>query len=166
MAIKAIVFDVYGTLYDVRSVEGLTEAAFPGHGEFITHIWRMKQLEYTWLRSMMGRYEDFWTITKDSLAFTLGALGLEADAELFDRVAERYNNLDPFPDAKPALESLSHYRLAVLSNGSPAMLGALMRNTGFDRLIGSTISVDARHVFKPDPRAYSLVEERLGLSPK
>jgi 2-haloacid dehalogenase len=91
---------------------------------------------------------------------------LEADAELFDSVAERYNNLDPFPDAKSALESLSHYRLAVLSNGSPAMLGALMRNTGFDRLIGATISVDARRVFKLDPRAYSLVEERLGLSPK
>jgi 2-haloacid dehalogenase len=163
MTIKAIVFDAYGTLYDVQSVVGVTDAAFPGHGDFITQVWRMKQLEYTWLRSMMGRYEDFWTITKDALAYTLGLLGLEADAGLFEQIAEKYNNLDPYPDAKAALQSLSHYRLAILSNGSPDMLAALVHNSGFGPLLEATISIDERRVFKPDPRAYELVEERLGL---
>ncbi|MEJ1976144.1 MAG: haloacid dehalogenase type II [Acetobacteraceae bacterium] len=166
MTIKAIVFDAYGTLYDVQSVVRVTDAAFPGHGDFITQVWRMKQLEYTWLRSMMGRYEDFWTITKDALAYTIGLLGLEADAGLFDRIAETYNTLDPYPDAKPALQSLSGYRLAILSNGSPDMLRALVHNTGLDHLLEATISVDAKKAFKPDPRAYALVEERLGLRPE
>jgi 2-haloacid dehalogenase len=165
MTVKAIVFDAYGTLYDVQSVVGITDAAFPGFGEFITPVWRMKQLEYTWLRSMMGRYEDFWTVTKDSLAFTLGLLGIEPDAHLFERIAEAYNNLAPYPDAKAALQSLSHYRLAILSNGSPTMLQTLVRNSGFAEMFEAIISVDEKKIFKPDPRAYELVEERLGLTP-
>jgi 2-haloacid dehalogenase len=165
-AIKAFVFDAYGTLYDVQSVEGVTNAAFPGYGEFITQVWRLKQLEYTWLRSMMGKYEDFWTITKEALAFTLAALGLEADAPLFGKIAETYNTLAPYSDAASALRSLSGYHLAILSNGSPDMLHALVRNSGLDSLIRTIISVDARKVYKPDPRAYELVEERIGVPPE
>jgi 2-haloacid dehalogenase len=163
MTIEAIVFDAYGTLYDVQSVEGVINGAFPGHGAFITQIWRMKQLEYTWLRSMMGRYEDFWQITKDSLAFALDALGLTADPALFAQIAEAYNNLTLYPEAKAALAALSGYRLAILSNGSPDMLNALVRNSGL--AINATISVDAKRVYKPDPRAYALVEESLGVTP-
>jgi len=166
MAIKSVVFDVYGTLCDIRSVVPLIDIEFPGQGELIAGIWRMKQLEYTWLRSMMGRYENFWTITRDALAFTLTSLKLEADTEAFNRIVEKYNDLDLYPDAKPALRSLSQYQLAVLSNGSPTMLQMLSKNTGLDRLIGQTISVDPEQVFKPDPRTYSLVEKRLGVPPE
>ncbi|MBV9079329.1 MAG: haloacid dehalogenase type II [Methylobacteriaceae bacterium] len=163
--IKAFVFDAYGTLYDVQSVAAVTDAAFPGHGSYITQVWRLKQLEYTWLRSLMGRYEDFWTVTRDALAYTLKTLDLAADERLFDELAEAYNRLTPYPDAAATLERLSAHRRAILSNGSPGMLAALVRNSGLDRLLEQTISVDSRRVFKPDPRAYELVEERLGVAP-
>lgn len=163
MPIKAFVFDAYGTLYDVQSVAGVTDAAFPGHGDYITQAWRMKQLEYTWLRSLMGAYEDFWSVTRSSLAYTLKTLGLEASPELFERLADAYNNLKPYPDARAALESLAAYDRAILSNGSPAMLTALVANSGFGDLLKAVLSVDAKGVFKPDPRSYELVEERLGV---
>jgi 2-haloacid dehalogenase len=165
MTIKAFVFDAYGTLYDVQSVAAVTDAAFPGHGAYITQVWRLKQLEYTWLRSLMGRYEDFLTVTRESLAYTLGTLGLSADEALFDRIVAAYDNLSPYPDALEALNALAGYRLAILSNGSPAMLDALVGNTGLDRHLEAVISVDAKRVFKPDRGAYELVEERLGIRP-
>ena len=165
MTIKAVVFDAYGTLYDVQSVARVTDAAFPGHGDYITQIWRLKQLEYTWLRSMMGQYEDFWTITQDSLAYTLATLGLQADTALFARIAEAYNQLTPYADAKAALAALSGYRLAIFSNGSPAMLSALVAHSGLTDLVPTVISVDAARAFKPDPRTYALVEQALGVPP-
>lgn len=166
MMIKAFVFDAYGTLYDVQSVSALTDKAFPGYGNYITQVWRMKQLEYTWLRSLMGRYEDFWKITRDSLAYTLKTIGLEPSESLFEEIAEKYNNLDPYPDAVGALQQLSGCKRAILSNGSPQMLEALTYNTGLDKYLDAVISVDSKQVFKPDPRAYELVQEKLGLSPK
>ena len=166
MAIKAFVFDAYGTLYDVQSVAAVTDAAFPGYGGYITQVWRLKQLEYTWLRSLMGRYEDFETVTRESLGYTLRTLGLEPEPHLFDRIVETYSNLEPYPDALEALGALGTYRLAILSNGSPAMLNALVRNTGLERFLEATLSVDERRVFKPDPRAYEIVEARLGVRPE
>ena len=166
MAISAFVFDAYGTLYDVQSVSAVIDEAFPGRGDYITQIWRMKQLEYTWLRSMMRRYEDFWTITREALAYTLRTLDLKVDGSLFDRISERYNTLDPYPDAKGALSALSQYELAILSNGSPGMLNELTRNTGLDLMLDAVISVHSKRVFKPDPRAYELVQEQLGFSPQ
>jgi len=166
MAIKAIVFDAYGTLYDVQSVARATEQAFPGRGDYITQVWRLKQLEYTWLRSVMGRYQDFRAVTRESLQYTLGTLGVEANATVFDRIVDAYNTLSPYPEAEQALGALSHYRLAILSNGSPDMLDALVRHSGFDRYLEAVISVDAKQVFKPDPRAYELVQERLGVRPE
>jgi len=166
MAIKAFVFDAYGTLYDVQSVGAATEAAFPGHGDYITQVWRLKQLEYTWLRSLMRRYEDFRTVTRDSLGYTLGTIGLTADAALLDRIVDAYNRLAPYPEAAEALASLGGFRLAILSNGSPDMLDALVRNSGFDRYLEAVISVDAKRAYKPDPRAYALVRERLGVEPR
>ena len=165
MVMKAIVFDAYGTLYDVQSVDGVIEAAFPGRGSFIAQIWRLKQLEYTWLRTMMGRYEDFRHVTRDALAFTLHVLGLQADSELFDRFVEQYNRLDLYSDVRQTLEVLSGYQLAILSNGSPGMLQALASNSGMETLIPTILSVDEKRAFKPDPRAYELVGERLGLTP-
>jgi 2-haloacid dehalogenase len=164
--IKALIFDAYGTLYDVQSIADITEAAFPGHGDYITQIWRMKQLEYSWLRSLMGRYEDFWTVTRESLDYALQTLGLEPPPKLFDDLAEAYNRLRPYADAQEALQSLSRYRLAILSNGSPQMLTSLVRNTGLDRYLEKAISVHPKRVFKPDPRAYALAEEELGVKPE
>jgi 2-haloacid dehalogenase len=165
MTIQAIVFDAYGTLYDVQSVAGVTDAAFPGHGAYITQVWRLKQLEYTWLRSLMGRYEDFRAVTRDSLSYTLGTLGLTADAALFGRIVDAYNTLAPYAEAAQALGELAKYRLAILSNGSPDMLDALVRNSGLDRYLKAVISVDAKKAYKPDPRTYELIQERLGVRP-
>lgn len=164
MAIKALVFDAYGTLYDVQTVSAITDKAFPGHGDYITQVWRMKQLEYTWLRTLLGEYQDFWTVTRDALAYTLRTIGLEADQKLFDEIAEAYNNLAPYPDAKEALTALSGYRLAILSNGNPGMLNALTRNSGLDKHLETSISVDSMKAFKPDPRAYEPVKKVMGLS--
>lgn len=161
--IKAIVFDAYGTLYDVQSVAAITDAAFPGHGEYITQVWRMKQLEYTWLRSLMGRYADFWAVTREALAYTLATLDLITTETLIDEIASAYNSLTAYPEAERALASLQNFRLAILSNGSPAMLSALVANSGFDRFLEVTMSVDGKRAYKPDPRAYEIVGETLGI---
>src|SRR5262249_37179674 len=126
MTIKAVVFDAYGTLYDVQSVADVTEEAFPGYGEIITQVWRSKQLEYTWLRSLMRRYQDFAHVTQDSLAYTLRSLGLAHDRDTFDRIMQKYLDLDLYPDARATLQALKGRKLAILSNGSPGMLNALV----------------------------------------
>src|ERR1700730_15621183 len=144
MTIKAVVFDAYGTLYDVQSVAAITDQAYPGYGELITQIWRIKQLEYTWLRSLMRRYMDFSAITRESLGYTLDCLGLKHDAQVFDSIMDKYVHLDLYPDALPALSELKDRKLAILSNGSPAMLNALVRNSGLDHVLDATISVDSK----------------------
>ena len=106
MTIKAVVFDAYGTLYDIQSVAAVTEEAFPGYGEIITQVWRIKQLEYTWLRSLMRRYEDFSVVTRNSLVYTLRCLGLEYDAATFDAIMDKYLHLDLYPDALASLAAL------------------------------------------------------------
>src|SRR3954464_3686062 len=128
--INAVVFDAYGTLYDVQSVAAITEEALPGYGDIITQIWRIKQLEYSWLRSMMRRYEDFSVVTRDSLVYTLRILGLKHDDVVLERIMEKYLPLDLYPDAATALAAMRGRKLAILSNGSPAMLDALVRNSG------------------------------------
>ena len=165
MSIKALVFDAYGTLYDVQSVAAETEAAFPGHGEAITQIWRMKQLEYTWLRSSMGDYRDFWQVTQDSLAYTLEALGLRAAPDAIAGLAGAYNRLALYPDSAAALTALSDHRLAILSNGSPVMLASLVAQSGLEGRFEAVLSADAARIYKPDARCYRLVGEHLGLSP-
>lgn len=165
VTIKAVVFDAYGTLYDIQSVAAVTEEVFPGYGDIITQVWRLKQLEYTWLRSLMRRYEDFSVITRDSLAFTLRGLGLTHDDAGFERIMDKYVHLDLYPDARDALAALKGRKLAILSNGSTDMLNALVSNTGLDRVLDATISIDQRKVFKPSPETYSLIEAMLGVVP-
>lgn len=165
VTIKAFVFDAYGTLYDVQSVAAVTDDAFPGYGEIITQVWRMKQLEYTWQRSMMQRYENFSVVTRESLVYSLRILGLTYDQKIFDRIMDKYLHLDLYPDAKAALAALKPNKLAILSNGSPDMLDPLVRNTGLDRILDATISIDTERVFKPAPAAYSLIEKRLSVKP-
>ena len=165
MTIKAVVFDAYGTLYDIQSVAAVTEEMFPGYGDIITQIWRIKQLEYSWLRSLMRRYEDFSVVTKESLAYTIRVLGLKYDAAAFERIMDKYLHLDLYPDALAALAALKDKKLAILSNGSSDMLNALVANSGLDRVLDATISVDQMRVFKPAPEAYTLIETGLGTRP-
>jgi 2-haloacid dehalogenase len=165
VTIKAVVFDAYGTLYDIQSVAAVTEEAFPGYGEIITQIWRIKQLEYTWFRSLMRRYEDFSVITRDSLAYTIRVLGLNHDAATFERIMDKYLHLDLNPDAMATLAALKGRKLAILSNGSSGMLNALVRNTGLDRVLDATISIDSKKIFKPAPDAYALIESTLDVRP-
>ena len=162
VSIKAIVFDAYGTLYDIQSVADVTEEAFPGYGEIITQVWRIKQLEYTWLRSLMRRYENFSVVTRDSLAYTLRTLGLDYDAATFALIMDKYLHLDSYPEAHKALAALAG-RLAILSNGSASMLEALVRNSGLERCFEAVISVNAARTYKPHPSCYALVEQRLGV---
>jgi 2-haloacid dehalogenase len=165
VTIKAVVFDAYGTLYDIQSVATVTEDAFPGYGEIITQIWRIKQLEYTWLRSLMRRYQDFSFVTRESLTYTLRCLGLEYEAATFESIMAKYLHLDLYPDAHSSLAAMKDRKLAILSNGSPDMLNALVRNSGLDRVLDATISVDANKVFKPSPEAYTLIESTLNVPP-
>ena len=165
MTIQAVVFDAYGTLYDIQPVAAVTEEAFPGYGEIITQIWRIKQLEYTWLRSLMRRYEDFSVITRDSLAYTIRVLGLKHDAATFERIMDKYLHLDLYPDALVTLAALKGRKLAILSNGSTGMLNALVRNSGLDRVLDATISIDSQRIFKPAPDAYALIEATLRVPP-
>lgn len=165
MKAKAIVFDAYGTLYDVQSVADVIDQAFPGNGEIITQVWRMKQLEYTWLRSLMGRYADFWEVTKESLDYTLRHLDLEPAPAIFDRIVDKYYRLDPYADAQATLAALDGYRVAILSNGSQAMLDELVRNSSLGLYLDAVLSIDTKRIFKPSPHAYELIEEKLGAKP-
>jgi 2-haloacid dehalogenase len=168
LTIKAVVFDAYGTLYDIQSVADVTEQAFPGYGDIITQIWRIKQLEYSWLRSLMQRYQEFSAVTRESLAYTLRVLGLTHDDATFAAIIDKYLHLDLYPDALQTLTTLKKdsRKLAILSNGSPDMLNALVANTGLDRLLDATLSVDAKRSFKPSPDAYTLIESTLGIGPR
>ncbi|THD66002.1 MAG: haloacid dehalogenase type II [Bradyrhizobium sp.] len=166
MTVKAVVFDAYGTLFDIQSVASITEQAFPGYGGIITQIWRIKQLEYTWLRSLMRRYQDFSVITRDSLTYTLRCLSLQSDPAVFERIMDKYLHLDLYPDVRATLAAMHGRKLAILSNGSTGMLNALVRNSGLDRLLNATISIDSKRIFKPSPDAYSLIEEQLGAAPE
>jgi len=166
MAIKALVFDAYGTLYDVHSVYAKTEELCPGKGDLITQIWRLKQLEYTWLQTSLQEYRDFAFLTQVSLEFALRAVGIEPNAGITKPLFDKYLDLDPYPEAKDALGKLKSrggYKLAILSNGSTAMLSALVRNSGLDAYLDATVSVDGARKFKPHPDCYALVEKTLGL---
>ena len=154
--IKTIVFDAYGTLFDVNSVITMAERLFPGEGKKISELWRRKQLEYTWLRSLMGRYEDFWKVTDDSLAYTLKTLNLQSDAGIRNILLNEYLFLKPFPDVPAALNQLRHYTLAILSNGAPHMLYSVVNHAGLNHIFTAVISVDVLKIYKPFPGVYQL----------
>lgn len=166
MDIEAFVFDAYGTLYDVQSVSQITETEYPEHGDLITQVWRLKQLEYTWLRSQMEAYRSFWEVSEESLEYTLNAIGVSHDKATRDRILEKYLHLDPYPDALDALEALKGVPTAILSNGNQEILDTLVKNTGLDTKLDAVISVDKAGIFKPHGKAYELVEQRLGVKPE
>ena len=163
MAIKGLIFDAYGTLYDVQSVQAKTEELCPGKGDLITQVWRLKQLEYAWLQTALTGFRDFAFMTEASLSFALRAAGIEPKDTITKALLDKYLNLDPYPEAKEALGALRRrggLTLAILSNGSTAMLTALVKNSGLDAFLDATISVDAARKFKPHPDCYALVEGR------
>lgn len=159
----ALVFDAYGTLFDVHSVTRLAESRFPGRGAALSQAWRAKQLEYTWLRSLMGRYDDFNAVTADALDWALESLGLAAKPDARTALMRAYRELSPFPEARAALERLAPGRtLAILSNGHPDMLDAVIDHNDFRVFFGERVlSVHEAGVFKPDPRVYALATARL-----
>ncbi len=163
--ISALVFDAYGTLFDVHSVTRLAETLFPGKGAPLSQAWRTKQLEYTWLRSLMRNYEDFNRVTASSLEWALESLGLEADEAAKRSLMGEYRRLALFPEVPAALDALAAARpLAILSNGHPDMLQAVVDHNGLaGRFRGGVLSVHPARVFKPDPEVYRLAEERFGL---
>jgi len=164
--ISALVFDAYGTLFDVHSVTRLADVHFPGKGAVLSTAWRTKQLEYTWLRSLMHRYEDFNRVTLAALEWALQSLGLEAEPAVVDALLGEYRKLSMFPEVPATLERLAKDRpLAILSNGHPEMLEALVDHNGVrDFFRGGILSVHPARVFKPDASVYRLAEEALGLS--
>jgi 2-haloacid dehalogenase len=162
--IKALVFDAYGTLFDVHSVVTLGEQLFPGKGGALSQLWRAKQLEYTWLRSLMGRYEDFTAVTAEALGHACKVLQLPLDAVRSSQLMAAYNHLELYPDAREALAALAGLKLAILSNGAPAMLAPLVKNAGLDKTFTAVISVDEVKIFKPAPRVYHLAPDRLGVA--
>ncbi|MBA5779186.1 haloacid dehalogenase type II [Stappia sp. F7233] len=166
MTVKAVVFDAYGTLYDVQSLSSVTEEMFPGKGELITQVWRLKQLEYSWLRSQMGAFRDFWSISQESLAYTLDCLGVAYDKAVFETIMDKYRHLDPYSDTISSLQGLSSLKRAILSNGSQGMLDALVKNTGLDQHLDAWISIDAVEIFKPNRKTYGLIEEKFGVKPE
>jgi 2-haloacid dehalogenase len=166
-SLKACVFDAYGTLFDVFSVTALCEELFPGKGQALAQLWRVKQLQYSLLRSLMGRHKDFWQLTGDGLVHASESLKLDLTHERRTRLMEAYLSLTAFPDVKPGLEALKQrgLRLAILSNGEPKMLEAAARSAGVFDLLDRIISVEEVQIFKPSPRVYRLGPERLNVNP-
>ena len=163
--LQALVFDAYGTLFDVHSVTRLADSHFPGRGAALSQAWRTKQLEYTWLRSLMGRYDSFNAVTADALDWSLESLRLAAGPDARASLMRAYRTLAVFPEVREALERLGRRRtLAILSNGHPDMLDAVVDHNELRVFFGERVfSVHEAAVFKPDPRVYAIATAQLGL---
>lgn len=159
---KAIVFDAYGTLFDVHSVVEAGRAVTTDP-QGLSTLWRQKQLEYTWLRTLMGRYEDFWAVTEAALRFALERPGIQAGAEEVRRLMDAYLSLATFPEVSSALHAMAGTPLGILSNGSPRMLEAAVRTSGLGGMFRHVLSVDAVRAYKPSPAAYELGTRAFGL---
>ena len=163
--IRACVFDAYGTLFDVNSAAEREQAALGDKWHPLAELWRGKQLQYTWLRSLGGRHADFWQVTGEALDFAMASLGID-DGALRKRLMNLYLELDAYPEVGATLARLKAggLRLAILSNGSPAMLSAAVDNAGITPLLDAVLSVEEVGVFKPHPSVYQLPVDRLGVA--
>lgn len=161
--IKAWVFDAYGTLFDPLSVQGKAERIFPGRGEALSRLWRLRQLEYTWLRALMNHYADFWQVTREALVYASHSLGLRCEAPQQEELMQEYLHLKVYPDVTEGLALLLNQRLAILSNGSPRMLEAVVEHAGLKQAVATVLSVDKVRTYKPSPTVYQLAVEALKL---
>jgi len=168
--IKACVFDAYGTLFDVHSAVGKHAARLGAQADAVSALWRSKQLEYTWLRSLMGQYVDFWQVTGDALDFALEQHRVDArnttNAGLRDALMQAYLELSPYSEISSTLDALHELgvRTAILSNGTPAMLEAAVENAQLQESFEAVLSVEAVEIYKPDPRVYQMAVDQLGLA--
>ena len=162
--IGACVFDAYGTLFDVTAAAGHCQGELGEEWQPLADLWRQKQLQYTWLRSLMGVYVDFWQITQDGLDFAMASLGIE-DAGLRGRLLELYMRLDCYAEVPEVLSRLkaAGMKTAILSNGSPDMLAAAAEGSDIAELLDAVISVDELRVYKPTPAVYAQVGRHLGV---
>ena len=158
---QAFIFDAYGTLFDVHSV--LRRAGVGAQDTSLSQLWRQKQLEYTWLRALMERYEDFWHITEAALHSAVRQLSIEATNQQIESLMQAYLIPAPFPEVRAALEALKGSPLAILSNGSPGMLDSAVRNSSLESYFTEIISVDRVKTYKPSPRVYALGSKILSL---
>ena len=163
----ACVFDAYGTLFDFLSASKRCRDALGDKADALGQLWRTRQLEYSWLRSLMGVHADFWRVTGEALDFAMASLGIK-DAALRDRLMDLFLHIEAFPDARRVLETLKRARrpAIILSNGSPAMLEAAMKSAGVADLLEAALSVESAGIYKPHRSVYELVTARLKLSPE
>lgn len=163
--IKACVFDAYGTLFDVHSAVGKHRSRLGDVADQVSAAWRTKQLEYTWLRSLMRQHVDFWQVTQDALDYALESYQV-VNPDLRHDLITAYLQLQCYPEVSTTLQILKQAGLqtAVLSNGSPAMLASALKNSALETLIDQTLSVEDIGVYKPDPRVYQLAVERLDVA--
>ena len=174
MPIKAVVFDAYGTLFDVYSIQVLAEELYPNHGADIAVKWRDKQIEYTRLitqsdpHNLSGSkyYQPFWEITKLSLEYTLDRLKLDRSSDQVNKLMEQYAHLTPFPENLAVLQKIKDIGLitAILSNGSPDMLASAVKSAGMGDVLDHIISVDRIRLFKTSPESYGLVQQTISAS--
>ncbi len=168
MSLQAIVFDAYGTLFDVYSIGALAERLFPGKGSALAELWRDRQIEYTRLRTLSNTYKPFWEVTQDALVFSCRKLGLDLTLDAQNQIMGQYARLQAFPEVAPVLQALRarDLKLAILSNGNPQMLNAAVTAAGLSDQIDSVLSVDAVRKFKTAPEAYQLGPDRFGVAAK
>jgi len=165
--IRVCVFDAYGTLFDVHAAVGHHRSRLGDKADAVSAMWRTKQLEYTWLRSLMDRYVPFWQVTGEALDYAFDAHGV-SDAALRDDLLNAYLQLDCYPEVPEVLTRLKEggMRTALLSNGSPEMLDAAVRNSKLEELLDAVLSVDDLGIFKPHPSVYQLAVDRLSVEPR
>lgn len=163
---KACVFDAYGTLFDVHSAVARHDDSFGGKGPEVSALWRQKQLEYTWLRSLMGQHADFRQVTRDALDYAFARFGV-ADGALAEKLMAAYDRLDAYADAAACLASLREAGLAraILSNGTPQMLASALESAEMSDHLDAVISIEEVAIYKPDPRVYDLVCRRFAIEP-
>ena len=164
--VRAAVFDAYGTLFDVASAAERLKGSLGERWQPLAELWRAKQLQYTWLRSLMGRHADFWRVTGDALDYAMESLGV-ADPDLRQRLMSLYERLPAYPEARPALEALRRagLKLAILSNGTPRMLAAAAEAAGIAPLLDDVLSVESVGIYKPSPAVYRHALDHLRLWP-
>ena len=154
--IKAIIFDAYGTLFDVNSAAEKCKSKIGDKWESFANYWRKTQLEYTWLRSLMGRHKDFWQITEDSLDKSMQAFNIDKDMK--NELLDLYKILSPYPEVKETLEKLKEkkYKLAILSNGTPSLLNELVKSNDLQNVFDDIFSIEEVKIYKPSSKVYDM----------
>ena len=154
--IKAIIFDAYGTLFDVNSAAEKCKVKIGDKWEGFANYWRTTQLEYTWLRSLMNRHKDFWQVTEDSLDKSMQAFKI--DSSMRNELLDLYKVLSTFPEVKEVLNKLKkkNYKLAILSNGTPSLLKELVKSNNLDNIFDDIFSIEEVKTYKPDPKVYNI----------